>query len=38
MDFGEWGLDELRRIPLPRTRVHKVVGSPGLLLAVDLNE
>jgi hypothetical protein len=22
MDFGEWGLDELRRMPLPRTPVH----------------
>src|SRR5918997_1787022 len=29
---------ELRRTTLPRTPVHKAVGSPGLLLAVDLDE
>src|SRR5919112_1436639 len=29
---------ELRRIPLARTPVNKAVGSPGLLLAVDLDE
>jgi hypothetical protein len=28
MDFGEWGLDELLRILLPRTRVHTAPSGP----------
>src|SRR5215211_271454 len=38
LNFLELSQGEVRRVYLPRTRVNKVVRSPGLLLQVDLDE